>query len=271
MLNIYDYLEPADYLRDHLAQAKGKNPAFSLRAWAQQLGMKSHGPLHAILNKKRNIPKKLVPPLLKSLKLLKEEKQFFEVLVDIQRAKSKEERELYLERLQQISPTPIREFEDIESYKAITDPLHFMVCELSQLKNFEPNPGWIKRHLRDNQNMKDIEDALNRLKKLEILKEENGVFKKEIDHLYTKYEIKSESVQHCHKFFSKLAMEEISKQSLTEREFSTISFNIHKKDLPEIKEKIRFFVNQLVEGFEAKPHKGDETYHLNTQLFSLSK
>lgn len=271
MINIYDYIDPSEYLKDHLKMVKERNSAFSLRAWAHQLGMKSHGPLHAILNGKRNIPKNLVPTLLKSLKLEKKEKEFFEVLVDIQRSKTTDEKELYLAKLQKLSPTPLREIKDIEGYKAITDPLHFMISELSQLKGFRPEVGWMKTHLRSNQNMKDIEDAFNRLVRLGILKEKNGKYHKEVEHLYTKYEIKSESVQACHRFFSQLAMEEITKQTLSEREFNTISFNIQKKDLPEVKEQIRDFVNQLIENFEAPTHQGDETYHLNTQFFSLSK
>jgi len=271
MINIYDYLEPADYLKDKLAEIKKNNAGFSLRAWAKHLGMKSHGPLHAILNKQRNIPKKLVPVLIKSLKLDKKAEKYFEVLVDFQRSKTPTEKDFYLERLQQLSPKPLREINDLEAYKYITDPIHIIIAELTQLKNFQDNPVWIKQHFRLNQNLREIEIILNRLKSLGVIEKKGEKINKPVQHIYTKFEIESSDIQNYHKTCSHMAIDQISKQDISEKEFNAIAFNIKKKDIPKMKEQIREFINNLVDEYEAKPHQGDETYQLNLQLFSLSK
>lgn len=270
-MNIFDYIDPAAYLKDHLKEVKQRNSAFSLRAWAYQLGMKSHGPLHAILNNQRNIPKKLVPTLIKSLKLEAKNAEYFEVLVDLQRSKSSDERELYLEKLEKLSPTPLREIEDIEAYKVITDPTHIILGELTQLKEFSSASGWIKQRLRPSINMKELEEAYERLLKLGIIKEQRGRCIKSVEHIYTKYEIESKTIQAYHKYCAMLAIDEIAKQPIEQREYNAIALNIKTKNLPKIKEKIREFVNELVDEFEAKPHQGDETYQLNTQFFALTK
>jgi uncharacterized protein (TIGR02147 family) len=271
MNEIYNYLDPADYLKDQLAYKKESNNSFSLRSWAKQLGMKSHGPLHAILNKQRKIPKKIVPALLKSLKLKSKEAKYFEVLVDFHRSKSIDEKSYYKDQLEKLSPVPLRELNDLEAYKYITDPVHIILAEMTQLKSFKSDPLWIKQHLRLNQNLKEIEVMVNRLLKLGVVIEKGNKLFKPVEHIYTKYDIKSDAIQQYHKTCSRIAIDEISIQEVAEREFNAIAFNIQKKDLPKMKESIRDFVNQMVEEFEAKPHKGDATYQLNLQLFSLTK
>lgn len=271
MLAIYEYIDPAEYLTDALEEKKEKNPAFSLRSWAQQLGMKSHGPLHAMLKGQRNIPKKYIPLIIKSLKLQGKEAKFFELLVDLSRAKSMEEKELYRERLQALSPKELREVSDIEAYKYITEPLHIIIAEMTELKVFKNSLGWIKMRLRPHLNLKDAEEIVERLINLEILKKEGHKLKKQIQHIYTSKEVMNKAVQLYHKKMGALAIEQISEQSIDQREFNAISFNIKKKDLPKIKEFIREFSDQMVQNFEASSGQGEETYHLNVQFFSLTK
>ncbi len=258
-------------MTDALEEKKEKNPYFSLRSWAQTLGMKSHGPLHAMLKGQRNIPKKYIPLIIKSLKLQGKEAKFFELLVDLSRAKSMEEKDLYLERLKAISPKELREVDDIEAYKYITEPLHIIIAEMSELKTFKGAVGWIKGRLRPHINLKDAEDILERLINLGILKKEGNKFVKQIQHIYTSKEVISKAVQLYHKKMGTLAIEQISEQHIDDREYNAISFNINKKDLPKIKEYIREFSDQMVQEFEAKSKEGEETYHLNVQFFSLTK
>jgi uncharacterized protein (TIGR02147 family) len=271
MIKIYDYIEPTDFLKDHLADKKRTNSAFSLRAWATQLGMKSHGPLHAILNKQRKIPKKIVPTLIKSLKLNAKDAKYFEILVDFHRSKTIDEKSFYKNKLEKLSPVPLRELSDLEAYKYITDPVHIILAEMTQLKGFKNDPLWIKQHLRLNQNLKEIEIMINRLINLGVVVVKGNKLIKPVEHIYTKLDIESKSIQDYHKTCSQIAIDEIGVQDIVEREFNAIAFNIQKKDIPKMKESIRDFVNQMVEEFEAKPHKGDATYQLNLQLFNLTK
>lgn len=271
MLSIFNYIDIAQYLQDTLEEKKKSNPMFSLRSWAMQLDMKSHGPLHAMLKGERNIPKKYIPKLISSLKLEPKESKYFEALVDFSRAKTNEEREFYRERLQSLSPKELREIEDVMVYKFFVDPLHCILCEMAELKAFENNLAWIKQHMRGNPNLKDIQEALDRLKKLGVFKEEGGKLVKQVRHMNTKNDIMNEAIREYHKAMGQIAINQIGKQAVEEREFSGVSFNIKKKDIPKIKEAIREFSDQIIQTYETKPKEGEETYHLNVQFFSLSK
>ena len=258
-------------MKDFLSELKKKNSAFSLRAWAKQLGMKSHAPLHDILNGKRKVPKKLVPPLLKSLKLDTKSIKYFEAMVDLQRSKSEEERELYRERLSKLAPTELRTIDDLETYKVISDPLHIILSELSQVKNFRSNSGWMKQHMRLNLNMRELETMYSRLINLDVLTEKNGKVSKTAKHLYTTLETTDEVRQNYHSTCAQLGQDLISKLPLEKKEFNSVAFNLKSKDIPKVKERLREFMNDLIEEFEAPSQKGDETFQLNLHLFSLSK
>jgi uncharacterized protein (TIGR02147 family) len=271
MLDIYSYLDPAKFLADKLEEKKLNNSSFSLRAWAKQLGMKSHGPLHAILKGQRSIPKNLVPLFIKAIKLNKSEGKYFEALVDYQRAKNITEKDFYHERLKALAPRPLREINDIENYKYVTDPMHFIILEMSELAKFKADPIWIQKHLRLNISLRDIEEILQRLYNLELLKKENGKTKKQVKHIYTTQEVKDKAVQIFHKRCSENAISQIEAQEIEDREFNAITFNIKKQDLKKIKETIREFVNNIVSEYESPPETGEETYHLNVQFFSVSK
>ncbi|MAZ50022.1 MAG: hypothetical protein CME65_15780 [Halobacteriovoraceae bacterium] len=265
-------MEPIEFISDRFEEIKARNPGYSLRAWAKSLGMKSHGPLHAILKKQRKIPKNLIIPLIKTLKLDKEEAKYFELLVDLSRAKKPEEIDFYKDKLAKLSPVPLREIHDLEAYKYLTDPIHFTVAEMTQLKEFNDSPAWMKKSLRVNQNMRELEVIIERLRNLGIVqRKKKNHYEKPLQHLYTKLEVTSEVVQNYHKFCSELAIDQVSKQDISEKEFNALCFNIKKKDLPQIKEQIRDFINRLVEENEAPAHEGDETYQLNVQFFSLTK
>lgn len=271
MVDIYAYIDPAAYIRDKLEEKKQKNRSFSLRSWARQLGMKSHGPLHAIINGQRGIPKKFVPLFIQHLGLDRKESNFFEALVDFQRAKRPEEKEFYQKRLETLSPKELRKVEDFEGYKYLSDPLHIILAELTELKGFRPDAGWIKQRLLMKPGMKDIEEVIQRLILLGILKQEGSALKKQVKHIYTKKEMMNQGIQLYHKEMIKLSNAMLEQQDVSEREYNGVSFNIKLKDMPKIKESIREFVDQLIQNYEAPSGEGEETYHLNVHLFRLSR
>jgi uncharacterized protein (TIGR02147 family) len=270
MLSVFSYNDPAQYLTDAFEQKREKNPAFSLRSWAMQLGMKSHGPLHAMLKGQRNIPKKYVPLFIKSFKLDKKEASFFEALVDLQRAKSIEEKEMYTERLKALGPKTVREVSEIEAYKFISEPLHSFILEMTQLKGFKSSLGWIKSKLRINANLKVVEETLERLVSLEVLKKVGSNYERQSKHISSTVDTMNKAVQEHHKKVLELAINQLEKQAVEDREYNGVTLNIRKKDISKIKLSLRELVDQVIQEFEAPAGEGEDTYQLNMQFFSLT-
>jgi uncharacterized protein (TIGR02147 family) len=271
MQTIFEYINPSEYLTNQLEEKKSKNSNFSLRSWAQQMGFKSHGPLHHMLSGRRNIPKKYIPFFIQSLKLKTKEAKYFEAMIDFQRAKDASEKEMYYDRLKEIAPGEIKDAVEVESFKYISNPLHYFILEMTELKNFKYNLGWIKQHLYLDVSLKDIEDVINRLLTLGFLIEKDGVLSKTEKLFTTKADFVNEGVQEYHKNVSLAAISQIKNQTVDERDFSSFSFNIKNSDLCEIKETLKEFTFNIMKEYEAKSKEGDETYHLNLHFFGVSK
>ena len=87
-LSIYNYSCPALFLRDAWNSKRAFNKSFSLRAWAQQLGISSHGTFYQIVQGLRPLPKKYVMAIANSLKLDAKEALYLETLIDFSKAKT---------------------------------------------------------------------------------------------------------------------------------------------------------------------------------------
>ena len=83
-------------------------------------------------------------------------------------------------------------------------------------------------------------------------------------------DVPSKAVQRFHQKMSMVARDQVVKQKTEEREFNSISFNIKKSSIPKAKEKLRNFINEFLEEFSTFD-RNSVTYHLNNQLFALTK
>lgn len=272
MNNIYNYHSSTEFLRDTWNEKRKTNPSFSIRAWAKMMGMKAHGPLHQMVLGNRSIPKKYVIPLAKSLKLESKEIIYFETLIDLERAKSPELKQLYAERLQDLVPKKKISFLEVENFRYLKDPLHMLILEMTMLKDFKSDAKWIKERINLNCTVSEVEDALDRLVTLGLMSEDQqGNFSKTNKNLYSKQDVKDLGLQEYHKNLMKLAGTALEKQEVSEREFNAYSISIEKNKIPRAKELIRKFMNDFAIEIEAKPNEAEETYQLNIQFFGMTK
>lgn len=266
------YLSTSELLRDKFKEKKESNPSFSIRAWSQQMGFKSHGSLQQIISSGRAIPKKFVPLLVESLKMTQAEAQYFEVLIDYEKAKTQKEKEFYHSKLIKIRPQKNEvKFVELENFKYFQEPLHAIIRCLMDRKDFKADPKWIKRQLRFPVGLREIEETIERLITLGLVTEgKNGQLTKVYPSVINKIDVPSAAVQEYHAKMSVLASQEVKKQDVAEREFNSFCFNIKKASLPSAKLRLRELIKEFMSEFEADPKISIETYNLNVQLFSLT-
>jgi len=272
MLSIHHYQNPSQFIQDVWEEKKKINPHFSIRAWAQKLGMNGHGQLQQVLAGKRNLPKKYVPSIVKTLNLSPKEGMYLEALVGLKSAKSKNEKEYYLERLDSLAPKEKNTtFFEIECFKYLQDPLHSIIMTLIDRIDFKEDPAWIKSKLRFKTETRKIKSAIERLIKMELVsRDSDGTLK--VNHSSSTNQIDqfSKYVQYFHQENLKLASDLIEKISIDKREYNSFSFNIKDDSVVQAKERIREFLNQFFQEFEAKPGTSNSTYNINVQLFNLT-
>lgn len=272
MINVYMCLKVSKLLNEKFKEKKEKNPAFSIRSWANHMGLSSHGGLQQILADKRTVPKKYIPQMIKSLEFTTGEAMYFETLVDFEKAKTPEEKDLYYQRLTHLRPNKQEvQVIEIENFKYFQNPLHSIIRTMIERKDFKNNPEWIRKILRIKTTRREIKEIIDRLIALGFVSEENGNLKKIHKHIKNVIDVSSKVVEDYHQKMSLMASSEVKKQSIDEREYNSFCLNIRKGQLKNAKKKMRNFVDEFISEFEASNKKSNETYQLNVQLFSLTR
>lgn len=272
MLSIYQYQKAEDYLQDVWNEKRKKNSLFTIRAWAAQMSLTHHNPLHEMIKGKRKVPKATIPKLITSLGLNAHEGLYLESMIDLSRARSVEEKTIYLERMKTLSPKQTVMFTELESFRMLQNPLHFFVAELAHQKDFKSDPNWIKERLAHNYSLSDINEVLERLINLDILREDiDGKLHRVDRFIQSKSDISDKALKEYHKNLMNLAKDAVETQDVMSREFQGMALNVDSSRLPEAKKMIRSFVAQFTNEFDQPKSKNEELYQLNLQFFGITK
>jgi uncharacterized protein (TIGR02147 family) len=270
--SIFDFESPSLFLQSAWNKKRVFNKQFTLRAWAKQLGISSHGTFYQMVKGDRPLPKKYVRPITKSLNLGHKESLYLETLIDLSKANTNEHQVYYKERLQEIAPGNKLSFYEIATFEFLKNPINGAIIELTNLKDCEFDPLWIKNRLSIKERLSEVKKAIDLLLDLKLLtKDKFGDLKRSNEHIYTKQDIKNEALQEYHKNVLKLGADQITKQDVLKREYNATAMGIKSKDLPKIKEDIRDFLNDFIDKYEADSGQADEIYQLGIQLFGLTK
>ena len=265
------YLSTSDLIRDKFKEAKEANPSFSIRSWSQQMGFKSHGSLQQIISSGRAVPKKFVPLIIDSLKMNHAEAQYFKALIDFEKAKTQEEKAALHSRLTEIFPEDHEvKFIETQNYKLFQEPLHEIILCLMDRKDFIHDAKWIKRQLRFQVGLKDIDESIERLIMLGLIVNNDGVLTKILPPRLKREDSPKSAHQDYLTKMSVLGCQELKLQKDSEREYRSVSLNIDAASLPKAKLRLQELMKQFREEFEAEAKTATETYNLNLQFFSLT-
>lgn len=273
MLSIYNYTEAHKFLKDAWKLKKKKNPAFSMSAWAKQLGLENSSPLSLAFKGQRSLPKKYLPQVVTNLDLGAQEALYLEALLDLSRAKEPTQKMFYLKRMAELSPLGASPSALVDEFKFISDPLHTALLEMTDLKGFKLDPLWIQSRLRMTATREEIAEAITRLLDLNLLSKELGAgrVRKTHKNLGTEQDVADHATKQYHKSVCELAAKIIFEQAVHEREFGSYTFNLKKQAMPKAKEKIRKFFDEFFNEFEAEPGTAEDTYQMSLQLMKLTK
>lgn len=257
-----------DLLNDHFERRKNINNAYSLRAYARDLGISS-ARLSQVLGRKHGLSIEAAQALASKLKLSSNETKWFIESVGALHSRDKKAKDEYSQKIQEYKRTA-KKFSEIhlEYFKVISDWYHFAILELTYLDDFQNDHEWMARKL--DISVEEVSDAIARLKNLDLVVEEDGKLKDVFKFLATSNDVPSASLKKFHQQLMKKAMEALYEQDVLNREISSNIFSIRKEKLPEFKEKIRVFRRDMES--EASQIKGkDAVYCLSMQFYELTR
>jgi uncharacterized protein (TIGR02147 family) len=266
-LSIYQYQSAREFLKDSLLEKKRVEPQFSIRKFCKTYDFGSHAYLVMILKGKRNLNLKQIPTLSAGLSLNSDEKIYLQTLIQLDNAKSDEEKNLYKLWLNDLNPKREYRIAEVEHYHVIADWIHMAILTLTKIKGAEISAESIYELTNHKVSISKINEALERLFDLNLLVKENGIIKATFNSVRTRDDVSNKGVREYHKQVAKLACDALEEQSPEVREYQSFAFTVPKTKITLAKEMIRKFRHQLCQVMEAEP--GDDVYQMNLHFFRL--
>lgn len=261
------YNDYRQYLTEEYERRKQLNAAYSLRAFARDLGL-SAPRLSQVLSQRYGLSVQAATEVAKKLRLNPEEVQWFCDSVGSLHSRSVKERIELNHRINEYKKTKSKIPElQLEYFKVISDWYHFAILELTHLSDFKNNTKWIAKKL--NITVDDVKLAIKRLVDLDLLEEKNGTLVDVFKILSTPNDIPSDSLKKFNLQLIKKAMEAVYHQEVQTREITSLVFAIDDEKIPYYKEKIRQLKSELSAEAEKSKNK-NQVYCLSLQLFNLT-
>ncbi len=229
-------------LKEAYLKKRERNPRFTIRAFAAQLGMNS-GTLSRLLSEKQPISEKV-----------------FEKIRDVVIAEVPWSASQY-EMIPKI---------DIEIFRLITRWYHFAILELTYLKDFQSDIQWIAKRL--NISIIEADDAVRRLFRLEFLKEDpEGRWVDTQADLSTVGTVDTHQAlkmyQHEVLDLAKTALDHISSK---ERDCTSLTVSMNSSMIEEVR-KILSTARRQINALSAQSADRDEVYQLSLAFFPLTQ
>ena len=173
--DIFKFLNYREFLQAWFDAKKAEKSQYSHRLFARQAGLSSSALLSNVIARRRNLTNHTTSAFITAMKLAAEEASFFRLLVDLDQAKTDEERN---EAWAHISSSKrFREARMIEGegFRYLSFWYYPAIRELAACDDFQDDPAWIAKALRPRITKGQARRALDALITLGMLvKDEDG-------------------------------------------------------------------------------------------------
>ncbi|MFH1018861.1 MAG: TIGR02147 family protein [Pseudomonadota bacterium] len=244
-------------IRSELLKRTKDNPRFSLRTFARQIGV-SAATLSGVLSGKRILSVKKASKIARELGLSPTETKSF--VQDVALAQDPRRQGATVDKIEMKQLAT-------DTFAAIADWFHYAITELTFIKGKKLDPGAIAKELGCT--YVEAADALERLKRLGILVEQDGAYKKADQHLTTGTDYSSAAMRRLHMQFLERAKQSLLTDPIDRRDFTSMTMAIDSTKLREAKARIKEFRRELCALLE--DGKRDQIYTLTVNLFPLSR
>lgn len=273
-VNVLQFNDYRAFLKAHAQAQKEKNPQWSLGAWAKRMSLGGTAVLTNILNGKKETGPALEHKFVQFFQFSREQENYFRDLVALARAKK--DPLLWgamVEKIRRAYKRPQFEPMDEKVFQLMAQPLYGTLLEMVSLNDFQNNPSWIKARLRIPTTLKEIERALNDLLVLKLIEVKGNTFKRNENFgmIRSSHDVVKPALQLYHTKMLGIAKDLLTQVPILERDYVARSFNIKRKDIEKLKERLASFREEIARDFEAELMQGEEVYELCMQFFPLTQ
>lgn len=244
-----------EILMQELSARKQKNSAYSLRAFARDLGIGSTS-LSDCLSQKRKLSKT-------NLRRIAEILRMSPLQMDKLMGESKSSISETTDRDQEIQRLQLAE----DSFRLIAEWHYLAILNLAKIRNNQGSSDWVAQRLGIAH--EQAATAIARLQRLGYLDIKRGKLVRTSLPISTTRDIPSNAIKQHHNDNLKLAETALWSNEVADREFSSVTMAVDPKKLPEVKELLMKAKRKAASILSRGDTK--EVYTLSFQLFPLTK
>lgn len=267
-MNIYQFSNYREFLKQELADRINENPKYSLRALAKKFEM---GPstLSEVLSGRTNLSSTSARRIAGKLKLKSKESSYFLELVELETAKDPEAKSHIMERMRILHPNkrPTQDL-SIEHFKQMSEWFHSVILELPNVPSFEFNVANVARAVGISKPQAEL--AIGRLLKLGLLEEIDGRITRINNDYRLQSEVKSAAMRKYYRQMLSQIADSLEKQTPQERLSGYLNLAIDERALPQIDQAIdRLF--QDIKNIASQYQEPTTVYHLSLHFINSMK
>lgn len=268
--SVYDYTCFSTYVAAYIKGRKAVEKTFSFRKLSLKMGLASPSTLAMVASGRRAPTTKMLHKFAHAIRLSKNELDYAETLIQLQKSADARERGLYAERLRQLKPGAETVVIALDTFEFIANWYHIAILEMTSLADFSGDPAALAARLGGRITEAQAEDAVERLLRLGLLKKDpDGALRKTSLSFKSPSGIPNTAIRKFHSEMLDLAKGALTEQSVDERYIAGQTMTIRKDKLPEAKRLIQEFLEKM-RSLVPEEAAGDETYHLGLQYFRLT-
>jgi uncharacterized protein (TIGR02147 family) len=268
MPDLFSYLDYREYLRDRFRNEKEKSPFYSYRYIGSRVGLDS-GQLTKILQGQLHISSKKNQDFIDFLKLEGKEAEYFETLVLFNKAKNKQQINIYFDKLLSFREVRPQELE-VNQFAFYVNWYNAAIFAHLDLKPFKGDFSKLAKELRPTITAEKAEVSVKLLESLGLVKRaKDGFYKITQAHVVTPEKWRSAAVLAYQKAAIELASNALESVPKNQREVNTLTMSINKEALEQIRRLTEEYRNSMLQ-IVNDCKKATMVYQFNTQLFPLS-
>jgi uncharacterized protein (TIGR02147 family) len=268
MPHLLDYLDYRLYLRDFYEERKKENAYFSYRYMGKKTGLDA-GYVVKILQGKLHIPERCIDGFCALCKFTGKEGAFFRTLINFNKAKSENQVKFHFEKLLNYKTLGKERLEEFQ-YEFYHKWYYSAIRSLIGIISFSGDYESLASLLTPRVSVPDVKKAVALLEKLKLVsKDRSGVYELCDTFVTTGGSWQSLAIKDFQRETIRLAAESLDRHKKDERDISTVTVAINRKDLYELKERISEFRDSILK-FVGDSEGPDGVFQLNVQLFPVA-
>lgn len=269
--DLFQYSNYREYLQDRIAVQRCNNAKYSYRYYAARSGFASSNFLNMVVKGQRNLTSESIAKIAKGFGLNKRERSYFEDLVLMNQAATHEEKDHYYQRMLRFKPLSEIKQIDQAHYAYFSKWYNPVIREILPLMPPPVDPDAVARLIEPPITGQQAQKAVRLLLSLGLIEENptGGYHKKEAV-LTTGKEVRSLQIANFHKQMARLADSAMDRFPSDQRDISGLVLSLNARRLPELKEKIEAFRNELAE-MASQDTAENAVFYVQIRAFPLTK